>query len=272
MKKPIEIINAKKEYLDELKDRVNSILEVFPLIDKVEDVTNWEQQAFSNLPEEAEEIPTNDLVENLQIEYDHLVSAFPLPPKYDPSFRGGTIAMTTSGSTIAYEFVGRVGDIGTPDATKYANLFIASFETLQLNQNREEEVRSFIQKFKNAGLSSRYENCIESISQYHLIIKGKKEPVANFIRNLLNGVSGQLFEIARKSPKENMTWEEMAKRLANSPIAVNIIIRQEKEQSNLLSRTADVLKDRDAGSITNIDNIWVQVLGHLYILANSLKI
>jgi len=272
MKEPIEIINAKKEYLDELKGRVNRFMEEITVIEKIEGITNWEQQAYSNLPEEAEEIPMNELVENLQKELDYLVSVYPLPPKYDQSYRGGTIAVAASGSSIAYEIVGRIGDIGTPEAIKYANNFIASFEALQVGQKREEEVRSFIQKFKNDDLSSRYENCLESISQYHIINKGKKETVANFIRNLLNGVYGQLFEIARKNPNENMPWVLMANRLANSTIAENVIICQETEKSSLLSRTSDVLKDRDAGSLTNIDNIWVQTLEHLYILSNSLRI
>ena len=79
MKRPIEIINAKKEYVNELKDRVNSILEAVPIIDQIEAVTNWEERAFSNIPDEAEEVPTNILVENLQIEFNNLVTTFPLP-------------------------------------------------------------------------------------------------------------------------------------------------------------------------------------------------
>lgn len=272
MKKPIEIINAKKEYVNELKDRVNSILEAVPIIDQIEAVTNWEEQAFSNIPDEAEEVPANNLVENLQIEFNNLVTTFPLPPKYDRSLLGGTISMTASGSSSAFEFIGMVGDIGTPDAVDYSNTFALSFIALQASQNRVDAIRSFINKFNNIDLSSRFENCVDSISQYHVTVLGKRESVANFIRNLLWGVSGQLFEIARKHPKENMSWQVMAKRLANLNFAEDVILRQEKEQSNLVSRTTDVLKDRDVGSLTNIDNIWVQTLEHLYILSNSLNV
>jgi hypothetical protein len=272
MKKPIEIINIKKAYINEIKERANSILEALPIIDEIEAVTNWEEQAFSNIPSEAEEVPTNNLVENLQNELIYLVTAFPLPPKYDPSLIGGTISMTSSGSTSAFEFIGLVGDIGTPYAIDYSNTYKLSFMALQSSQNRVDAVRSFINRFNNPDLSSRFENCVDSISQYHVTVLGKRESTANFIRNLLYGVSGQLFELARKHPKENMSWREMAKRLANSSSAEAVIFRQEKEQSNLISRTSDVLKDHGAGSLTNIDNIWVQTLEHLYILSNSLHV
>lgn len=272
MKKPIEIINTKKAYINEFKERANSILEAFPIIDEIEAVTNWEEQAFSNIPSEAEEVPTNNLVENLQNEFKYLVTTFPLPPKYDPSLIGGTISMTSSGSTSAFEFIGLVGDIGTPDAIDYSNIYKLSFMALQASQNRVDAVRSFINRFNNADLSSRFENCVDSISQYHVTVLGKRESTANFIRNLLYGVSGQLIELARKHPKENMSWREMAKRLANSSSAEDVTLRQKKEQSNLISRTSDVLKDFEAGSLTNIDNIWVQTLEHLYILSNSLHV
>lgn len=272
MKKPIEIIKAKKAYVNELEERANSILEAIPIIDEIEAVTNWEEQAFSNIPSEAEEVPTNILVENLQNEFNNLVTVFPLPPKYDPSLLGGTISMTSSGSTSAFEFIGMVGDIGTPDAIDYSEKHTLSFMALQASQNRVDAVRSFINKFNNPDLSSRFENCVVSISQYHVTVLEKRESTANFIRNLLYGVSGQLFKLAQKHPKENMSWREMAKRLANSSSAEAVILRLEKEQSNLISRTSDVLKDREAGSLTNIDNIWVQTLEHLYILSNSLHL
>ena len=272
MKKPIEIINAIKEYLNEFKDRANSILEAVPIINQIEEVTNWEEQAFSNIPDEAEEVPTNKLVENLQMVYDSLVTTFPLPAKYDSSLLGGTVSMTSSGSSSAFEYIGMVGDIGTPEAIDYSNKFALSFVALQASQNRVDAIRSFINRFNNSNLSSRFENCVNSISQYHVTVLGKRESAANFIRNLLYGVYGKLFELARKHPKEDMSWEVMAKRLANSDSAEDVILRQEKEKSNLISRTSDVLKDRDFGSSTNIDNIWVQTLEHLYILSNSLNV
>ena len=39
---------------------------------------------------------------------------------------------------------------------------------------------------------------------------------------------------------------------------------QGRVRSRLLSRLADVLKDREVGSVTNLDTIWTQILDHLF--------
>jgi len=272
MKKPIEIINAKKEHISNIKNKIDNLKMIIPYINKIEAITNWELEAFSNLPKESDEIPTNDLVENLEIEYDHLLLSLPLQPDYDPTLLGGTISSTTSSSSVAFEYVARVGDLGTPDAVNYSSAYKISYGELQTSQNRVEEVRSFISKFNTPSLSTRFENCLESILQFHITTMEKRETPANFIRNLINGVKGQLFEIARKVLRENMTWVEMSKRLANSPISESVLVHQEIRFTKLLCHTTDVLKDRDLGSQTNIDDIWTQTLDLLYILSISIDL
>ena len=95
-----------------------------------------------------------------------------------------------------------------------------------------------------------------------------KTSTAVEIRTLIDGVKGDLFNLARKWQKENMSWEEMVERLARGEIEKQELLDQKKVHSSLISRLSDVLKDREGGSITNIENIWIQVLDHLYVLLN----
>jgi hypothetical protein len=87
------------------------------------------------------------------------------------------------------------------------------------------------------------------------------------MRNLLDGIRGDLFKLARKWPKENMTWQKMAERLAkggSTGVECQELIRQERNRSSLISRLSDILKDRETGSLTNLDNVWTQVMDHIY--------
>ena len=67
-----------------------------------------------------------------------------------------------------------------------------------------------------------------------------------------------------------MTWEKMAKRLAKGTNAHDekIIIEQGEKRSSLIDRLSDVAKDREGGSVTNLDFIWTELLDHVYIILN----
>jgi hypothetical protein len=94
------------------------------------------------------------------------------------------------------------------------------------------------------------------------------------MRNLLGGVEGDLFQLARSKDKENMTWELMIERLAKGVPKgheYRELISQIAFRSTLVSRLSDVLKDREAGSENDIGHLWTQVLDHIHTILGLLK-
>ncbi len=71
-----------------------------------------------------------------------------------------------------------------------------------------------------------------------------------------------------------MTWNTMSARLAinggNGTEHVTLSAEASKH-SSLLSRLADVLKDWEGGSVTNLDSIWTEILDHLYAVLGLIK-
>ena len=66
-----------------------------------------------------------------------------------------------------------------------------------------------------------------------------------------------------------MTWEKMSLRLATGEeggVAHKELERQRSKRSTLYTRLSDIGKDREGGSVTNLDDIWVEVLDHLYVV------
>lgn len=272
MKKPIDIIHAKQEYIKDWKERIQEAQKIAPIIDKIEEVTNWEEQALTNLPDEADEIPMVTLNNDLEMDYQQFTKSLPMPPRISTQFVSqNTTAGTITSASSTFEFVSRVGDLRTPMCRAYSSSFINAYYGIQKSQNRGNEVRQFILRLNNSNLLQRFDECIDSISRLHLSLE-KKESTANFIRNLINGIKGELFERARNKPGENMTWEKMATRLSINDNGKKLIIRQELVKSNLLSRTADALKNILTESETNIDFIWTQTIDHLFIVLNNIKI
>jgi hypothetical protein len=37
-------------------------------------------------------------------------------------------------------------------------------------------------------------------------------------------------------------------------------------RTSLISRLSDIAKDREGGSLTNLDNLWTQISDHIYIV------
>lgn len=103
---------------------------------------------------------------------------------------------------------------------------------------------------------------------------GERTAAAMEIRTLLDGVKGELWERAKKWPKENMTWDIMADRLAVNDLTGHSkeLMTQGKIRSSLIHRLSDIGKDREGGSATNLDYIWTEVLDHLYAILGLIGI
>ena len=48
-------------------------------------------------------------------------------------------------------------------------------------------------------------------------------------------------------------------------------LRQKDVRGSLISRLSTVLKDREGGSLTNLDDLWIQVLDHIYVVLELVK-
>lgn len=99
----------------------------------------------------------------------------------------------------------------------------------------------------------------------------RKEAALN-MRNLLDGLKGDLFQLARSHNKENMTWEKMIKRLGigvNNGDEHRALSNQKDVRGTLISYLTDIIKGRDPR--TNLDHLRTQVLDHIYIVLGLLK-
>ena len=84
------------------------------------------------------------------------------------------------------------------------------------------------------------------------------------MRNLLDHYKGKIYEAARKSPGENMTWKKRVESLTTYPpeaIECTTLLGEEVTWSNLKSELSDVAKNRIRGSV---DVLNILLLTHLF--------
>jgi len=268
----IKKLEEERDYLRKWLANLGSAQDLAPEVQKKLEQIEWAISALKNSPEESEEIPTPYLVVEIDRDYRLLPRALPMMPDYNLSVFSSSAATTTSGSAGVYGYVTRVGDLGTPDAQAYSKTFIGLYHDLEASQKRPNDIRELLTKLDNQQTVDRFEEAYGDFFSYKGGVKDKKAAALS-MRNFLDGVQGDLFNKARILPKENMIWETMAKRLAKVTAAgeEDILIEQEEKRSSLISRLSDVLKDREGGSATNLEYIWIQLLDHVYVVLNLIE-
>jgi len=264
-KKKIEILESKLKLYDDWQDGFKTAQEIAPQIQRNKELTEWQKNALKDLPEEASDIPVIGLEDQLNRDFTHLKLNLPIIPSNDVASFAYTTGSSSAITSEIFSIVSRAGDIDTPETKSYSKKYAQSYQELQESQSRSNEVRKLISELGNNQTVRRFDDAKEAVTLYKTGTY-KRTGCATDIRNLLAGVEGDLFQNARKWDKENMTWETMAERLSKEECEFDEIIRQKGVRSSLLDRLADVLKDREGGSITNIEFIWTQVLDHLIAL------
>lgn len=267
-------LKRKRQHLGDWLESHATAEDVAGIVQESYDFTDWQIKTIEDRPAESAEIPFPSLINTLDSDLEHLESALPMIPVYDPELVLGSSALTSASTVEIFDFAGRIGDLGTEDASSYAGKIGMRFQHLQEKYDKPNEVRKLLERLANPNTLERFDT---ALSNYQAFGRGSidKASVATSLRTLIDGVKGDLWGAARHQAKENMTWEVMASRLARGgpqgPQARELSQHQRRHAA-LVSRLSDVLKDREGGSLTNIDNIWSDVQGYLFTLLGLVDI
>jgi len=203
-KEAMKGLEAKRDYFREWLKRCGKAQESAPSIQQALEITEWELEALTNRPDEADEIQLGDLEARFEREYDHVAQTLPMMPEYDPGAIPTLTAVTTSGSASTYVYVTRVGGLGTQKAKDYADKYTITYRELQEAQSRPKEVEALLQKLGGSQTLERFSSAQKACSMSKSGI-GARTAAALEMRTLLDGVKGDLFEKARRRQGENMT-------------------------------------------------------------------
>jgi len=266
----IDQLKVQRDYLLTWLQRNKDAQAIVPTVQKTIDDLNWQIDALSNRPDEAEEM----YLELKPQSIDRLTGVIPPMSVYDVNQASGFYAMTTSGSTGVFSFVSRVGDIVTPTAQGYSNKYVRSYQEMRSSQNRPTEVRELLQRLNNPNLLARFDRAVNTYSSFRAGL-AERTATAGEMRTLIDGLQGVLLEKATHHQGENMNWDIMSRKLSKGlpgGSEEQELLKQKIVRGSLISRLSDVLKDHMTGSVTNLDNIWFEVLDHIYVVLSLVKV
>lgn len=259
-------LEAKRDHLREWVSRHKNAHDVLPYVQNNLELTEWEIQALTNPPKEANNICMPGLAGAINRDYDYVLGALPMMPEYDPNLLACSTAVSTSGTSNVCEYVIKIGDLGTQEAQTYSNKHVSLYQNLQEKQQRPKEVRALLEKLRSTQTLQRFDRALKTYTNTK-VGTGDRTQAASEIRNMLCGIEGNLFELARKWTNENMTWDIMIQRLAKRGTAgaeYKTLCNYIPTHSELIDHLSCIAKDREGISPRNLDTVWAQVMNHIY--------
>ena len=270
-KEELEKLLERRKYLEEWLANNKVAQQALPAVQSELDKTNLSIKTLNNLPEEAEEIPREDLLPSLSKENEIIKSSFPMIPSFDTRVLYQPTYSTTSGSTsILNVYVGRIGEINTLNAQRFAEDYFDVYHVMQSSESRLTVTKQLLTQFQDDEILERFDIA------YNAFIGVKSGTInqngaASEIRTLLYKLNGRLFELARKFPKENMTWDRMAHRLASNNQTREILLDKKRIQLYLTDQLSNIVKARNEQITNTVERMWPLTLDHIYIIVSSVK-
>ncbi len=268
-----DYLNGKKDYLNKWLSRFQDAKDIVPEVQKNLEITNWGLETIRNRPHQSDEIPIIDLENNLKRDYDYTRSAFPMLPEINPVMPGTATSMATSITFAVYDNVVKYGNLGTPDAINYSNTYTKRYHEIQLAQQRPQQVQNLLKQHCGQNTVNRFIAAEDSYWQAKSGTTNGRESALE-MRNTLEGLKGDLWQLAKRTKNENMTWERMSERLAKNEghgIECDELINQGTVRLSLIDRLSDIQKDRVPLKTADLDHLWTQFLDHIFTVLGLIK-
>jgi hypothetical protein len=266
-------LKDKRDRLREWLARYRNASEVAPEVQKNLEITEWQIATIESRPQEADEVPLPDLLSTSDSDVAFWGSALPSMPDYDKQLIVSASPFSTSGTVSIHEYASRVGDLGTAPAIEFAASAVGSLDAIYKRHDRSTEVARAVGALGSTNLGERLTATARGYQDY-AVGGTARAAVAILMRNLVDGLKGELWQRARTHPSENMTWELMADRIAiggsGTPQHTELL-KQEGRHASFVARLSDVAKDREGGSARNLDLLWTEIQDYILTILRLVK-
>lgn len=263
---------SKLQYLKDWLDRFKRAGESVSYVEKWKEQTQWEIDALSNAPCDSDENHKGEMLDTFQLDSQQMQRALPMMPDYDLGNVSSTDGSATTSTAYVYSFVVDAGNVPKDENKKFSDLFTEKYQAIQRKYNILEEIRAKLIDLGFSGTSKRFETACHTFDLYKSGAV-RKSAAAMEIRTFLDGLKGELFQRVRKWDNENMTWEEMANRVADRDERsekYRIMIFQGEIRKKIISKLSAIGKNREGSPTIKLDDIWSQTLDHTYSIHKSL--
>jgi len=251
-----------QNHLDEWLRRYQTAADIAPWVGQARDQAAWQVRASDVINSSTSDEMKNYASRQLALEVEMLRAQLPLPPVYRPSSEAIVSLTTTSSSMSMYGAALNLQDMKrVPLADSYA--LIEAYQDLQKKQDRVAQTGDRLVRL-SPSLGDQLDICRKGHETARF--NDESAPAAALeMRTLLDNVKGELFSRARRTPKENMTWQLMAERLAANLEQGQLLLEQGMQRDQIYDRLSAILKRRQPNEAVRIPELWTLVIDHLFV-------
>ena len=267
MKRLKEVRGHLKTWLE----RHKKASEIAPEVQRTYDLVDWQYQMWSAAPKDLQKSWKHTLEPVVEREWEVTVRHLPQIPEYNVHAGTTVSTVVTSATTISYDCLLSARDLGAIDP-EYFDSQARSYRVIQNSQRRVDQVRELTTRLF-PSLSRQLDEARKSFESARA---GSVSAAAAAleIRTLIDRAQGELFNKAKKHPKENMTWDTMTARLCphdRAPEQSATLTTQKKLRGQVIGRLSGVAKRRAEANVIELEHAWTQALDHLYVVFRAIE-
>ena len=266
----MDATKARIDYLRTWLERHRSANDIAPSVREALDEAEWEFGVIRDRPSDAANLSTTQLDAYSGMALRRVTDSLPMLPIYDASAGLRINSISTSSSSAAFAYVHEVGMIGTPTAIEYSLAKADQYRALQESHQRRLRVRALIQELIPRA-APRFDAACRAVDQSRIGIAAKSA-AASELRNLIDGVQGELMDLARTSPREQLNWEIMSKRLVPASSDMHgVLLEQGRLRSTLYGDLSHATKLREGERAQPIEDLLARALDHAFTVLAAFK-
>ncbi len=274
-----DLLQEKNNKLDSFLKDVKNVNDIVPTVKQAKEETEWALNVFKNMPPEASN-RLNETKLNTVFGQDLSIWKNALPKlDVDPGFAttSGSGASGTASQVVFNEILNINGVSGSSqhlDISKWAHLSLDEYMKIQSRQNKVQEIENTLKKIRDS-LATEFRDANSTYIKADAEVVLSKD-AANSMRNVLNHFEGNLVELARSHPGENVKnsdkWLFIANRLATGGSTSNeytLLSQKGRDHRQIQVDLTDITKNTSTSPLGKLRIVHTQWLDHLY---TSLKL
>ena len=269
-----EVVDSNASLLSDWLERAREVRELEPYVQQAYQNTIWQSDSLYAIPDDAPDLNAS-VVRSLQNSRNVLENYLPgiqkSPSRYtDVSIFNATLI---SGSSNTFSYLNQISPNLSQDQQDRINPQIASYVELHQRQNRIATVKTLLSKL-DQGLVDELELAEKEMQHF----KNRTSEVitpASALRNVLQHFKGKLLFKAHNTPKETPNWSIMVNRLVITGVSTPEHSTLEGEgatHSQLYDRLSRILKGNIQATITDMENVFIEVTDHFYTVISLVRL
>lgn len=243
-----------------------------PTVERAWELAKWEENALINAPAEVCFDPV--IERQMSNELTLWQSALPQMPQYNhDQIRQVYTSSFTSGSAMYTQISKTSQQLQDPEIEQWSTQYTERYETIQHRHNRREEVLKLLGSL-NPERVEEFEKACEACES----VQGgwlSQEDAGIAMRNVLEHVKGDLWQVAKRPHEQKFKWPIMVDRLSKTGPGTHMyqtLLDEETKHRQLHTELTHVAKNMKSVSGRDVVVLMTRLQDHLFIVLSSIEL